>query len=71
MLSAALFRHVIENDNVDLIDFGTGDDAYKRDWMEQVRPRYRLDMYRPGNPQNWPKIARQALSRLAGRGKHG
>ena len=42
-LSAALFEHVIDRDGVSLVDFGTGDDPYKRDWMELVRPRYRLD----------------------------
>src|SRR5690606_16979754 len=67
VLSAALFRHVIDNDRVSLIDFGTGDDAYKRDWMERVRPRYRLDMFRPMAPRNWPFFAKSALRTLAGR----
>ena len=67
-LSAALFEHVIDRDRVSLVDFGTGDDGYKRDWMELVRPRYRLDCYRPGNPQNWPAIARQSLRRTLRRG---
>ena len=67
-LSAALFAHVIDRDYVELVDFGTGDDGYKRDWMETVRPRYRLDCYRPGNPQNWPAIVRQCLRRMAARG---
>ena len=43
-LSAALFERVIDGDQVDLVDFGTGnDDRYKRDWMEQDRPRYRIE----------------------------
>ena len=67
-LTAALFEHVIDRDRVDLVDFGTGDDGYKRDWMEQVRPHYRLDCYRAGAPQNWAAIARQCLRRMAGRG---
>lgn len=71
VLSAALFRHVIDTDHVTLVDFGTGDDGYKRDWMEQVRPRYRLDMFRPLDPRNWPFFAKHAIRRLAGRGKHG
>jgi CelD/BcsL family acetyltransferase involved in cellulose biosynthesis len=66
VLSAALFRHVIDLDDVALVDFGTGDDGYKRDWMEEVRPRYRLDMVRPGAPRNWPFLAKRALRRLAG-----
>lgn len=71
VLSAALFRHVIDRDRVELIDFGTGDDAYKRDWMESQRPRYRLSMVRPGHPANWPLMARRTLARLAARDKHG
>lgn len=71
VLSAALFRHVIDKDKVDLVDFGTGNDGYKRDWMEQVRPRYRLDMFRPLAPQNWLVFARSGLRRLAGRAKRG
>ena len=71
VLSAALFRHVIDEDKVDLIDFGTGDDPYKRDWMEQARPRYRLDMMRLQDPRNWLIFAKSGLRRLAGRAKHG
>ncbi|MDE2596709.1 MAG: GNAT family N-acetyltransferase [Sphingomonadales bacterium] len=70
-LSAALFEMVIDRDKVDLVDFGTGDDAYKRDWMDARRPRYRLDLLRPGWPGNWPAIARHVLRRLAGRSAHG
>ncbi len=58
LLSAAMFQHVIDVDGVRIIDFGTGNDAYKRDWMEEVRPRYRLKMYWPNHPLNWPYIAR-------------
>jgi len=71
VLSAALFRQVIDEDKVDLVDFGTGNDGYKRDWMEDIRQRYRLDMLRPGAPQNWPFLAKRALKRLAARGNHG
>ena len=67
-LSAALFEHVIDRDRVELVDFGTGDDGYKRDWMELIRPRYRLDCYRPSNPRNWLSIARQSLRAMLRRG---
>jgi hypothetical protein len=70
VLSAALFRRTIDVDNVSLVDFGTGNDGYKRDWMEQVRPRYRLDLLRPLAPRNWAIIARKSAQSLAGRGKH-
>jgi hypothetical protein len=66
-LSAALFEEVINRDKVAMVDFGTGDDPYKRDWMETVRPRYRLDCLDPRNPRAWPSITRATLRHLAGR----
>jgi CelD/BcsL family acetyltransferase involved in cellulose biosynthesis len=71
VLSAALFRHVIDEDKVTTIDFGTGNDGYKRDWMESVRSRYRLALYRPLAPRNWPEIMRIGLKRLAATAKRG
>jgi len=67
-LSAALFEQVIDRDKVDLVDFGTGDDGYKRDWMELVRPRYRIEAFRPLWPGNWPLIAKAALRPMLQRG---
>ena len=64
LLSAALFQHVIDVDRVDEIDFGTGSDGYKREWMEAVRPRYRLDMFWPNHVANWPLIARHHLRQM-------
>jgi hypothetical protein len=60
-LTAALLRHVIDVDRVELVDFGTGDDGYKRDWMDQARPRYRLQCWRRSDPRNWPAIAKASL----------
>jgi hypothetical protein len=57
LLSAALFQYVIDVDRVDLVDFGTGNDGYKAEWMETVRPRYRLELFWPNHPGNWPQIA--------------
>jgi len=67
VLSAALFRHVIDEDRVATIDFGTGDDPYKRDWMEEVRSRWRLEIVRAGAPANWPFLAQKAAQSLAAR----
>ncbi|MCJ2181657.1 GNAT family N-acetyltransferase [Novosphingobium sp. 1949] len=69
VLSAALFRHAIDVDTVRQIDFGTGNDPYKRDWMETVQPRYHLEMLLPTRLANAPRLARllarQARARLA------
>lgn len=44
ILTAAMFEHVIEHDNVTSIDFLTGDDNYKKDWMEMSRPLYGIQL---------------------------
>lgn len=64
-LSAALFEQVIDSDGVSLIDFGTGNDPYKSDWMELDRPRYRLDCLDPKQPKAWPALAKRQIVRLA------
>ena len=56
-VDAALFQHVIDIDRVTLLDFGTGNDAYKAEWMEEVRERFRLEIFWPNHPANWPHIA--------------
>jgi hypothetical protein len=66
-LSAALFEHAIDRDRVEWVDFGTGDDPYKRDWMEQVRPRWRLDCFRAGDPRTWPALGRALARKLVSR----
>ena len=63
-LSAALFEHVIDRDGVSLVDFGTGDQPYKADWMNSVRPRYRIDCLDMKAPRAWIDLARLTASRL-------
>lgn len=63
-LSAALFEQVIDRDRVDCVDFGTGDDPYKRDWMEQVRPRWRLTCLRARDPRNWATLGKALARKL-------
>lgn len=63
VLSAALFKRVIDQDRVDLIDFGTGDEPYKRDWMEATRPRFQIDCLDMKQPRAWVDLARLALRR--------
>ena len=63
VLAAALFAEAIDRDGAAWIDFGTGDDPYKRDWMDDIRPRYRIDALRPGAPRAWPALAKALLRR--------
>ncbi|WP_461456893.1 GNAT family N-acetyltransferase [Parasphingorhabdus sp.] len=67
LLSVAMFQHAIDVDRVKLIDFGTGNDPYKREWMEDVRTRYRLEMFWPNNPLSWLSILRHRMSALVGK----
>lgn len=63
-LSAALFQRVIDTDRVILIDFGTGNEAYKRDWMDATRPRYQIDCLDMKAPRAWIDLARLAARRM-------
>lgn len=63
-LSAALFRHAIDIDKVRLVDFGTGDQPYKADWMNALRPRFRIDCFDMAQPRAWVDLARQTARRL-------
>ncbi|MET0047490.1 MAG: GNAT family N-acetyltransferase [Sedimenticola sp.] len=42
ILIAYLMEHVIDTDQVEEIDFLTGNDAYKQDWMSERRQRWRM-----------------------------
>lgn len=64
-LSAAMFERAIDDDRVDLIDFGTGDDRYKRDWMEEVRIRHRLTCIDPRQLRTLRFLLGKGLARLA------
>ena len=53
LLSAALFRHVITVDGVKRVDFGTGNDGYKRDWMNRHDPLWRIEAFNPSRVAAW------------------
>ncbi|WP_455217960.1 GNAT family N-acetyltransferase [Kaarinaea lacus] len=42
ILTSYLMEHVINFDKVEIIDFLTGNDAYKQDWMSERRERFML-----------------------------
>ena len=47
VLTAMLMAHVIDNDNVDEVDYLTGDDPYKKSWMSARRERWGIIAYNP------------------------
>lgn len=45
ILSYEMFRHVLDVEQVKMIDFGIGDHSYKREWMTYCVPLYSLTAY--------------------------
>ena len=64
LLSQAMFRDVIDVDKVERIDFGAGEQAYKRDWADSAAPLYRIDLFNLKKPQAWLPAIRESLSHL-------
>lgn len=64
ILGEAMFRRAIDEDRVKVIDYGTGDDAYKRDWMDERRPLWRLQAFNPGTLRGLAGTARALAGRL-------
>ncbi|OOG23051.1 GNAT family N-acetyltransferase [Thioalkalivibrio denitrificans] len=58
ILTRWLMRHVIDHDRVTEIDFLTGNDAYKQDWMSERRERWALYCINRREP-------RRGVSRMA------
>lgn len=67
ILSMAMFRRAIDEERVREIDYGTGDDAYKRDWMDQRRQLWRLTAYNPRRLKGMAAMVRAGASALVGR----
>jgi len=65
VLSHAMFEHVIERDRPAVIDFGTGDDPYKAEWMDEKRVLYRFEAYHPGRLRGLAAYTRAKLATLA------
>lgn len=67
ILSMAMFRRAIDEDGVDLIDYGTGDDAYKRDWMDERRQLWRIHAFNPRTFRGLAAALRHKASALVRR----
>lgn len=69
ILSAALFRHVIDQDHVDIIDFGTGNDPYKAEWMDTSAPLDTIYAYNPRSLEGILGAVKFSLSKLVRKGR--
>ena len=50
LLTREMFRHVIDVDKVERIDFGIGDDPYKQDWVSRRREMWGIVGYNARTP---------------------
>ena len=67
VLSMAMFRRVLDEDRVSAIDYGTGNEAYKADWMDERRTLWRVRAYNRRTLRGLAGAGRRALSSLVGR----
>ncbi|MFC3096362.1 GNAT family N-acetyltransferase [Alteraurantiacibacter palmitatis] len=63
-LTAALMEQVIDRDRVAQVDFGTGNDSYKADWMDAARPRFALTCIHPAAPRHWLQLGKALIRHL-------
>ena len=64
ILTRFLMEYVIDTDKVTEIDFLTGNDAYKQDWMSERRERFALSCVKNVKPAGWFKMFTGLLQRL-------
>jgi CelD/BcsL family acetyltransferase involved in cellulose biosynthesis len=63
----AMFRAALDEDRVSRIDYGTGDDGYKRDWMRDRSTLWRVEAFNPASLAGLAGAARAGLSALVRR----
>src|SRR6266852_4001102 len=67
ILSATLFQHALDVDKVTEVDYLSGDDGYKKDWMSQRRERWGILALNPRTPRGVLAIARHVGGRAVKR----
>ena len=65
VLTAAMMRHALDVDKVRQIDYLTGDDSYKKDWMHDRRERWGLMAYDMRSLAGSMSFAREIARRAA------
>lgn len=53
VLTAELMRRVIDEDKVSIVDYGIGDDPYKKDWMSHRREYHGILAFNSRSPAGW------------------
>ena len=70
ILTSYLMQYVIDTDKVEEIDFLTGNDAYKQDWMTERRQRWRLAFVNRREPEGRASQFVESLKGLLTRKKN-
>src|SRR5471032_671429 len=63
VLTAALMQRAIDQDGVSHIDYLSGDEGYKRDWMSDRRERWGIVGFNRASARGWLAAARHRLGR--------
>jgi hypothetical protein len=67
VLSMAMFRAALDEDRVGLIDYGTGDEPYKADWMDTRHVLWRVEAWDPRSIAGLFGVARAGATHLVRR----
>jgi hypothetical protein len=63
VLPARLMQHVMDVDKVAVVDYLTGDDVYKKDWMSNRRERWGIMAFNPRRPKGFLQAVRHVGGR--------
>jgi hypothetical protein len=69
LLGMAMFRRALDEDRVKAIDYGTGDDGYKKDWMAERQALWQIEALNPRTLHGLAGAARTAASALVRRAR--
>ena len=67
VLGMAMFRAAIDDDRVERIDYGLGDEPYKAEWMDERHMLWRIEAFDPRTPAGLAGAVRAAASSLVRR----
>ena len=70
VLTAWMSRHMLEQAHVAELDFGRGDDAYKRDWVGFRRQRMGVMLINPRHPRGMLALVRHRVGRITAGLRH-
>jgi CelD/BcsL family acetyltransferase involved in cellulose biosynthesis len=58
VLMAWMIRHLVEEERVNALDFGLGDDPYKQSWVTARRQRIGVMLVNPQRPRGLAVLGR-------------